>query len=602
MQRSKMIKPRKYRGKKVKMTKPKPWSEFSGSSNQNFEKMPDIANAHKSDRGANYASATSNLGLFNQGKSFLGPYVGRLYGMAAMYAFQESTKLADKGMQALDKKYKSLGVDIKRWYGGITGLGSRDTGSTPDLSLYTRQIAPPVLNTPNSIGLAGEMFSNRWHINDGPKSRTLRTAVDLYKERSMTLYETNYNSPNWMNSQISQSGINRRGWYAPWRGSSSQENFISQNYSTNGIWTNGGGVYDAIGCLGLRHIYHFIRENVSNDVLVYMGQTNTSDSDLLFPVTKTRSTHRLCNNLTEAEVEVTAYLLKCKMPIQGFPLGHMFNFGRENDDPTNWAPSLAPQNGQAGPYYWSGVKVSVPAAQSGDATVLAAWDGETNTAPAVTPSLSPGFRSYWEIMDVMKQRLQPADSWEVIFERHFRHPMRWNTFKGELGKQSDGAYIMPDSDDNKVVDFYREGDYEILFSFRGLDGVVSGWETGKVSGNSPEDVKIETLAPRNVDCKRARISKTVHHEISVAWPSLVLKGEQPTQGSEELINNGFITATQRVPDTALSSDRFSRQVTIPGSGQVVTVDNWPSIGSNDAPPAIGTSKSRIEGSSFKDEL
>ena len=581
----------------------RPYRDFSGSTAENFKRMPERAAAHGSDRGANYASGTANMGLFERGRSFLGPYVGELGSMAAMMAYHEARKLRDKGLSTFEKRWKQGGEDIKRWFGGITGLGSRETGSTPDLALYTRQVAPPMMNSPNALGLAGELFSNRWYINDGPHSKTLATAVDLYKERSMTLWETNYKASDWFNSQIAQSGINRRGWYAPWQGAGTNENYISANYTSGGgVWNN-GGVYDSVGTIGLRHLYHFIRENISANVLAYMSKTDTSDSDLLFPITRTRSTHRVSNNLTESEVEVTAYLLKCKNKVSGHPVRHMFDFSKPNSDASEWPTYLAPQNGQAGPYYWQARRVGVQVANPGEAAQTKSWDGELSTCPGVTPSLSPWFRNHWEIMDVMHQRLQPTDSWDVVFERRYRHPMRWNVFKGWFEERGGStAPQMPDSSEPEVVDNYFPGDYEIVFSFAGLDGVVSGWQTGVVTLAAPgQDAKIESLNPRNVDCKRSRISKTVHHEISAAWPCLVLKGDQPTQGAEELMDKGFITATQRVPDSALSSDAFSRTVTV-SPGNVVEIDNWPAIGGNDAPPRVGSSKSTLQGRDQTDEL
>ena len=576
----------------------KPWGEFSGSTDENFEQMRRRASAHKSDRGAKYASGTANLGLWEQGKTFLGPYVGHLGSMAAMAAYTEAHKLMDKGLREADKKYRSVGEDVKRWFGGIAGLGSRETGSTPDLALYTRQVAPPLAEAPNSLGLAGEMFSNRWHVDDGPHSKTLATAVNLYKERSMTLWETNYETPNWFNSQISQAGINRRGWYAPWLGACDDKDYLFTHYQDPDLFSN-GGIYDSVGTIGVRHIYNFVRENLSTDVINYIQGSNTSDSDLLFPITRTRSTHRIQNNLTESEVEVTAYLLKCKYPVRGFPVGHMFNFGLPNPvaPGTVWPSNYAPQNGQDGPYYWERRNVGVPAADPGSASVLAKWQAEVNTCPAVTPYLSPYFREHWEICDVMHQRLQPADSWEVIFQRNYRHPCRWNVFKGFF---ADVGGAMPDADNLAAAGYYWPGDYEIVFSHAGLDGIVSGFETGKMTGTGEDDdpLVIENLAPRNVDCKRSRISKTVHHEISAAWPTLVLSGKQPTPSSAaELEDKGFITATQRVPDTALASADFSRTLTNPTTGATFEVANWPAIGGNDAPPRVGTTKSQITGES-----
>lgn len=591
---SRKAKPRRPRSEK-------PWSEFSGSTDENFARMRQRASEHKSDRGAKYASGTSNMGLFEQGRSFLGPYVGQFKDLAYLLAWQEANKQAYKSYKFLERHYKSFGEDAKRWFGGITGLGSRETGATPDLALYSAQVAPPMMNAPNSLGLAGEMYNNRWHIDDGPHDKTLATAVNLYKERTMTLWETNYVSPNWFNSQIAQAGINRRGWYAPWKGAGSTPDYITTNYSDGGVYKN-GGIYDSVGVLGLRHMYNFIRENLSADVLNYMAEQNTSNSDLLFPITRTRSTHRICNNLTESEVEISAYLLKARQPSQGHPLGDMFNFGIAESISTTWPTDLAPQQGGDGPYYWQGKKTGVLVGLPGNPAENAPWDGENTTCPGVTPFLSPRFRTNWEVMDVMHQRLQPADTWQLCVERKFRHPVRWNFFKGELGYASDTNFDMPDPTLPKVANYYRTGDYEVLFSFSGLPGMVSGWQTGEVSGNDETDVEIASLAPRNVDCKRSRISKTVHHEVSAAWPTLVLKGQQPTTGSDELIENTFITATQRLPDSALASATFSRAVTIPGTTTVVQVDNWPAIGSNDAPPRVGTAKVAIEGTPIREEL
>lgn len=482
------------------------------------------------------------------------------------------------------------------------GLGAQDSGVTPHVSLLSAECGPTVQDAPGALGLAGNLYRDRWHVNDGGSNKQLQLAKDLWKLRTVPIYETQYGTKEGSGfrygaSQISQCGINRRGWYLPWQDASRFQNYISANANSKDL------VYDAVGTLQSRHLYKFWVDNISDSIFEYLSDYNTGNVELYLPLESTWSTHQLQNRLTQSNVIVSAYLVRCTRDWIGHPLRTVYDWSVDPDpgmglNPLeNMAPMRSPDDRT---YYWPRQQRAVKVGDQNSATSTTTWDAETATRPAVTPSLSPLFKNHFEIVDVLHKELEPHDTWELTFKRTFKRPLKWSTFKGEYaGKE-------PFSD-TATWDTHSKGDYDIFFSFAGGPGSCSGYGMGKTTDpqgtGKPEDFEVETLGAITVDNHRCRISKTVKHSLSVAWPVVYSEGQASDPPPTQLTEQGFISVSERLPSCLATTDKFDRTITV--SGKDFLVQNWPAIGSQSAVGVIGTTESRVQGDpqkTFGDEL
>ena len=199
------------------------------------------------------------------------------------------------------------------------------------------------------MGVAGKCALDRWHINDGASNKQLQLAKDMYKLRTVPIYETGYSKHpsggvEYMAAQNSQCGINRRGWYLPWLGSSAFQNYVSEDGNAGKL------VYDSAGTLQARHLYKFWSDSLTTAVKDYMNDENTGNVELYLPLQSTWSTHQIENRMTQSSVTVSAYLVRCKEDFLGHPMRSVYNW----DIPPSTASGetdLAPTKAPDGNYY-----------------------------------------------------------------------------------------------------------------------------------------------------------------------------------------------------------------------------------------------------------
>jgi len=538
------------------------------------------------------------------------------YGHVASFAPYSGTAAAvarDIGSRA-QKKHSEF---MKKWDPGgnkwwntwstkfvssTLGLGESSASASPKVSILDCQVGPTITETPGPMGVAGKCALDRWHINDGASNKQLQLAKDMYKLRTVPIYETGYSKHpsggvEYMAAQNSQCGINRRGWYLPWLGSSAFQNYVSEDGNAGKL------VYDSAGTLQARHLYKFWSDNLTTAVKDYMNDENTGNVELYLPLQSTWSTHQIENRMTQSSVTVSAYLVRCKEDFLGHPMRSVYNW----DIPPSTASGetdLAPTKAPDGNYYMENrIQKTISAGVVGNTgSPGVVWDIETITRPGITPAFSPKFRKHFEIVDVMHKEIEPQDSWELTFKRTFARPLKWTTFKA-MFKGDEPLSTQ------RTYDYIREGDYEVFFSFIGNPGTASGFAMGKISGivdpaTGDPTVKMESFDPITVQSHRSRIAKTVSHSLSVAWPNASMKEKDGTAVPDELKNNGFITVSERLTDAGEYWAAFERQVT-DGDGEKYLVPNWRAIGTAVAAPVLGSTDARVEGTdsdTFKKEL
>lgn len=511
------------------------------------------------------------------------------YGLALGLAHRSG--LAQKAKKHYDnfKKWNPGGMkDWEKWHQRIIGLseglGVPSNTAAPRVSLLDNECGPTFTNTPGAMGVAGELYSDRWHMNDGGSNKQLQLAKNLYKLRTRPIYDSDYSKnvdggTGYFASQFSQCGINRRGWYLPWPDSSSARNYVSLDANSDQV------VYDSAGTLQARHLYKFWADNISTDVFKYMSGYNTGNVELYLPLQSTWSTHQIQNRLTQSSVKVSAYLIRCKDRWYGHPLRSVYDWAVDpvssgTQVEVNCAPSLSPEGKS---YYYQRVPRTAKVGTPGQVAGSQEWDAETATRPAVTPSFSNNFKKHFEIVDVMHKEIEPNDTWELTFKRTFNRPLKWSQFKAFYGE------VAPFSNET-TMDYIQPGDYDVVFSYVGGPGSCSGFGMGKITGTALEDV--ENLNPITVENHRCRISKTVKHSLSVAWPNVETKGDTAAT-PDEFENNGFITVTERLPDALQHTASFDRELTL--SGKDYLIPNWPAIGTAESSPVLGTTDNRVEG-------
>ncbi len=258
---------------------------------------------------------------------------------------------------------------------------------------------------------------------------------------------------------------------------------------------------------------------MSDDVESYMDGTNAGNLDLYFPLVRSRSIHRIRNRMAFTPIDISIYLLRCRQETPLQPQAVIFR--NWNDETPTSAAAYAPVLGTPLNYTWP---ISQDILAQNDPTgvqVDMTINAEVSMQLGVTPQWSPTFNEYWEVCKVMKQRLKASDILEFHFEQEYGVCHSLNDFIANF-TNAPGEVIK--------YNRYTTGDYELLITFNGLPGTCEG------------NIEGTTL---NVDALKSRISKTVSHSLSYAWPTLAKGDSTQSVEPDELFKKGWITSTEK---------------------------------------------------------
>lgn len=403
--------------------------------------------------------------------------------------------------------------------------GTTDPKESPKAMEFS--IAPPLRRDIQD----GKMYYQKIHIDEGKKTKMMQAAMTMYGTKTFSLHCTG--SKKVFDGQYSQSGINRKGIYAPIYGmtGSGGQDFPSMEHRL-----------ESAGSVPRAAIRKFIYEHaMSPAVADYMEEANAGNLDIGFPITGTTSIHRIRNKMEFTPVDLSIYILRCRRTVLGGPWDTLLPDWNLVGNTLTTTSRYMPVNSDtldAGTSYqrtwiFPVEQTSVSQTTENGLTETQTFSIESSVRLGVTPAWSPTFNRNWSICDVRKQRINPADILEFHFEQSYNKMTSLRSMIGQFGNfdgTSDGANL------------YLPGDYEILITYQGIPGYCEGNPT------------TETL---EVDALKSRISKSVEHRIRYAWPTLATGNPSASTQPEELRRNGWITTKVKTATDERRTDYFS---------------------------------------------
>ena len=368
------------------------------------------------------------------------------------------------------------------------------------------------------MGESGKLYPRRVHINTGVPSKMLTNAKEDFGVSTAKLYVTGSDAN--LDCQYSQAGINRKGIYAPILGT--LEDSITKEPES----------FDHFGTVtqGLRRRFCYAY-GMSTEVSEYMDGEETGNLDLYFPLVSSYSKHKIRNRMIYTPIDVSIYILRCRVQTDRAPSGSIWNDWGTNG--ISLSAGFAPTGNVDYPFVWTTQQGVVSQNDPGGAQIDTTYTIESSCQLGVTPQYSPVFNKFWQVCDVLKQRLEPNDILEFHFSEEYKdcHSLREFTANYGVGESS-----------GNTLNRYVSGDYEILITFNGIPGTCEG--------NMPAT----TLS---VDALKSRISKTVEHELKYAWPTLTQGDYVQESKPDELFRRGWISSKEKRPFIGRRTDYFA---------------------------------------------
>tara|TARA_A100001015_G_C15018346_1_gene726682 strand:+ start:247 stop:1830 length:1584 start_codon:yes stop_codon:yes gene_type:complete len=381
-----------------------------------------------------------------------------------------------------------------------------------DTSKIEEYVAPTIQRT----GQYGVKKPYMVKFSDGPQSQQLKEAIrENGRKTDKDIHVTSAASRT--DLYYSQAGINRRGWYLPW---------ARALQPASGYGSDSSIYLDQMGLINGGFLKTYSDEKcVSQPTLDYL-QDADSRIDIRFPFLNVKAIHHIQNEMEYTPVDVTVYILRCRRNFVGHPgsvIWKNWNTGPLFD--SDYAPVLQGLTEE--------LVYTVDTANVTDGTGTSTINQESSSVLGITPYWSPTFLRNWNIVKVIKDRLQPNDIMELHLEREYKDAISYRYLESQDINTSSGNPT------------YIPGDYEILISFAGAEGTCQG-ATPSTDSNI------------NVAALRSRISKRVEHSVSFAWESIT--ATDPTAASAapyELFRKGWMFASQRTVVPEERNAKFS---------------------------------------------
>lgn len=383
----------------------------------------------------------------------------------------------------------------------------------------------------------GAVYKKAMKVTIGARKDTqMKIAKGLYKTQSIPSFNSEskayFGNYPVLNNLTMRAGFNRQGvWYPkdhnPYDGHSWGDNVTE--------FVKYSGFLQPI--LPMQCAYdQLLQSLIPASTISWLLDVDNLSTDLFYGLTGITSTVTFGNCMQFMPVDLKIYLCKCKERTQWAPHECWFSPNKSHT-PVATTPLM-----RADYVYDAGA----PADATSAGTSLAPNSAQTLFAEASvhvgsTPMYSPTFRNHWEIVDVIKQTIEPNDKFEFTFHREYRKCVSIRNLEEVRTTFEKGLYV--------------PGDYALLTTFRGKPCFMKWSQPASSTQRGYKEVE-------NSPCE---ISMSSRSHISVAAPALFTPAIGTPAGSTTASTTAnYISGEGHILDTAIDTQPFSNQTDAAG--------------------------------------
>ncbi len=343
----------------------------------------------------------------------------------------------------------------------------------------------------------------------------MKAAEVLYKSQTWPCFNSQ-SSKYYQNYPVfkvlqSSAGANRQGvWYPK------NLNLSGGSWSTVSTLAYNGYISPL---LVQQQYYDELLDNlVSSDVITWLNEPDNFSADLYYAINSITDVVTFANAGKFLPLNLKIYLCKCKERTQFAPAGDWFIPSGES------STSYRLMNPN---YVYPSGDVELMG-NPGDAGSEQSLYTETSVHLGATPFFSPTFRNNWEVVEVVKQTIEPTDKFELTLHRQFRHCHSIREMNSHRMNIQKGFYI--------------PGDMAMVITYKGSPCIMK--YTGQT--NEPLDLK-------EVDASPVKLMMTSRSSMNISAPNLYTSENISVSTN----STNYITGEGRVLDTSVDTHAYS---------------------------------------------